>query len=195
MRFLQTWLTGYYSPAQLIERLKSGPAPQWGLLAQLIRGLLDSFLIYLPVALMGRVPPTPSNLSFIPTERYYYALVWLAPIALFAILLMQSAVIHVLLRLMNRPSDIDQIINITGMAALVVGAFLVPWDWAVFALGVADQYVLGISHIIISLWAIVIIVVGLRRILSVPIGLSIALSFLIFPIALPFSMMFMRSPF
>jgi hypothetical protein len=164
-------------------------------LAQLLRGILDSLLIYLPAYLMGRVPPTPSFLSFVPTDQYYLALVFLAPIVLLAILLMQSAIIHVALRLLGRHSDIDQILNIVGMAALVVGAVLIPWDWACFALGLADQYFLGISHLVISLWAVVIIVVGLRRILSVPLWLGIILSVLIIPIALPFAMMFMRSPF
>ncbi|NIN69799.1 MAG: hypothetical protein GTO63_34985, partial [Anaerolineae bacterium] len=125
---------------------------------------------------------------------YYYALVWMAPFVLLAQLLMGSAVVHVLLRLLGRRSDIDQILNINGMAALIVGAFLIPWDWAWIALGVADQYFLGITHLVISLWAIVIMVVGLRRLLSVPPLLSIVLSVITIPVALPFAVMFMRSP-
>lgn len=195
MSFVRVWLTGYLSPVRLSEQLKSKPAPQWGILAQLVRGILDSLLIYLPAYVMGRVPPTPSFLSFVPTEGYYLALVLMAPIVLLAILLMQSAIIHVALRLLGRHSDIDQILNIAGMAALIVGAVLIPWDWACFALGLTDQYFLGISHLLISLWAVAIIVVGLRRILSVPAWLGTALSILTIPAALPFAMMFMRSPF
>jgi hypothetical protein len=181
MSFLRAWLTGYFSPAQLIEQLRSKPAPQWGVFAQLLRGILDSLLVYLPVSLMGRVPPTPSFLPFIPTQRYYYALIWMAPLVLLAELLMGSVVIHVLLRLMGRHSDIDQILNIVGMSALVVGAALIPWD--------------GISHLVIDLWAVVIMVVGLRRILSVPPWLSIVLSIITILVQLPMAMMFMRSPF
>ncbi len=195
MSFLRTWLTGYFSPAKLIEHLRSKPAPQWGIFAQFLRGVLDSLLIYLPVALTGRVPPTPPYLSFVPTERYYFALIWMAPFVLLAELLLACVVIHVLLRLMGRHSDIDQIINIGGMSALIVGAILIPWDWAWFALGVADQYFLGISHLVISLWAVVIMAVGLRRILAVPLWLSIVLSIITIPVGLPFAMMFMRSPF
>jgi len=195
MSFLRAWLTGYYSPAQLIEHLRSKPAPHWGIFAQLLRGILDSLLLYLPASLMGRVPPTPSFLPFIPTQRYYYALIWMAPLVLLAELLMGSVVIHVLLRLMGRHSDIDQILNISGMSALVVGVVLIPWDWAWFALGVADQYFLGISHLVIDLWAVVIMVVGLRRILSVPPWLSIVLSIITILVQLPMAMMFMRSPF
>ena len=195
MSFLRAWFTGYYSPARLIEQLRSAPAPQWGILAQLLPGILDSLLVYLPASLMGRVPPTPSFLSFVPTERYYAALIWMGPFVLVAEMLMAAAVIHVLLRLMGRHSDIDQILNIEGMSALIVGSVLIPWDWASFALGVADQYFLGISHLIISLWAIAIMAVGLRRILSVPTWLAIVLSLLTIPVQLPMAMMFMRSPF
>jgi hypothetical protein len=116
-------------------------------------------------------------------------------VVLIAILLMGSAVIHVLLRLLGRHSDIDQILNINGMSALIVGAVLIPWDWACFALGVTDQYTLGISHLVISLWAVLIMAVGLQRMLSVPRGLSVVLSIIIIPAALPFAVMFMRSPF
>jgi len=119
----------------------------------------------------------------------------MAPLVLLAELLMGSVVIHVLLRLMGRHSDIDQILNISGMSALVVGVVLIPWDWAWFALGVADQYFLGISHLVIDLWAVVIMVVGLRRILSVPPWLSIVLSIITILVQLPMAMMFMRSPF
>jgi hypothetical protein len=195
MSFIRVWVTGYYSPTKLIEQLRSKPAPQWGIFASLLRGILDSLLVYLPVSLMGRVPPTPSYLSFVPTERYYFGLIWMAPIVLFVELLMGSVVIHVLLRLMGRHSDIDQIININGMSSLIVGAVLVLWDWVWFALGVANQYFLGISHLVIALWAVAIMAVGLRRILSVPLWLSIILSILIIPAGLPFAMMFMRSPF
>jgi hypothetical protein len=119
----------------------------------------------------------------------------MGPFVLIAEMLMGAVVIHVLLRLLGRRSDIDQIINIVGMSALIVGAVLIPWDWAWFALGGVDQYFLGISHLVISLWATVIIGVGLQRILSVPLWLGIALSIISIPVQLLFAMMFMRSPF
>jgi hypothetical protein len=57
-----------------------------------------------------------------------------------------------------------------------------------------NQYTLGFSHLAISLWAVVIVTIGLKRILGVPIWLGALLSFLGIPIALPFGIMFMRSP-
>ena len=194
MSFFRVWFLGYTNPAKMIEALRSKPAPHWGLLAQLVRALLDSFLLYLPLSLMGRVPPTPSHLSFLPTEQYYAALIWLGPIVLIAEQLMQAAVIHVVIRLTGRPSNFDQIVNIVGMSALVVGAFLLVWDWLWLASGGMDQYFLGYSHLVISLWAVLILVIGLRRILGIPVWLGILLSLLAVPVALPFAIMFMRSP-
>ena len=195
MSFIRLWLTGYVNPVRLVDELRSKPAPHWGLFAQLIRALLDSLLLYLPVALMGRIPPTPSNLSFVPTERYYSALVWLSPVVLMAQLMMIAAFIHIAIRLTGRRSDFDQIVNISGVAALVVGAFLVPWDWVWFLIGGVDQYFLGISHLVLDLYAMLIIVLGLKRSLGVPVWLATLLSLLTLPVALPFGIMFMRSPF
>lgn len=194
MGFFRLWVTGYYNPTKMIAELRSKPAPQWGFRAQFFRAALDSLLLYLPVALMGRMPPTPSSLSFIPTERYYWHLIWLSPLVLGTEWLLASAFIHLGLRLTRWRSDFDQILNIYGMAGLVVGAFLIVWDWAWFALGGVSQYFLGISHLAISLWAVVIAALGLKSILGVPIWLGALLSFLGIPIALPFGIMFMRSP-
>ncbi len=194
MSFVRLWFTGYYNPVGMIEQLRSRPAPQWGFYGMLLRAALDSLLLYLPCVLMGRIPPEPSNLSLLPTEQYYGHLIWLAPIVLAAVWLLTSAFIHVVLRLTGRPSEFDQILNITGMSAIVVGAFILLWDWTWVALGGVDQYYMGISHLIISLWAVVIEAIGLKRLLGVPIWLGAILSFLTIPIALPFGAMFMRSP-
>jgi len=80
------------------------------------------------------------------------------------------------------------------MATITVGAFLLVWDWASFAFGGANQYFLGMSHLVIALWGVVIGAVGLKRILDVPTWLAATLSFLSIPITLPLGIMFMRSP-
>lgn len=128
MSFIRLWCTGYYNPVKMIEELRSKPAPRWGFYGQLLRALLDSLLLYLPVALMGRIPPAPSNISFLPTGQYYWHLIWIAPIVLGAEWLLWSAFTHVVLRLAGRRSDFDQILNIVGMATIVVGAFILVWD-------------------------------------------------------------------
>lgn len=195
MSFVRLWLTGYVNPSRFIEELRSKPAPHWGFYGQLLRAVMDSLLVYLPLTLMGRIPPTPSNLSFIPTERYHGALIWLGPPVLIAELLLGVSFIHLVLRLLGRRSDFDKVFNIVGMAALVVGAVLIPWDWAWYAIGGVDQYFLGISHLVIDLWAILLTVLGLKRILGVPVWLGTALNILSISVSLPLAIMFMRSPF
>ena len=195
MNFVQVWFVGYANPVRLVEELRGKSAPQWGLYASLLRALMDSLLLYLPVFLMGRIPPTPSLLPFIPTEKYYGALIVLTPFVFLAQWLIGGAAVHVCLRLSKRPSDIDQILNIAGMATLVVGAFLGVWDWAWFFLGGMNQYLLGTSHLVIDLWWVVIFVVGLKRILGVPVWLGILLTILAFAADMPLAIMIMRSPF
>jgi hypothetical protein len=194
MSFVRVWFTGYYNPVKMIEALRSKPAPHWGFYGQLLRAVMDSLLLYLPVALMGRIPPAPSNLRLLPTEDYYWHLIWLSPLVLGAEWLLQGSFIHLVLRLARRRSDFDQILNIGGMVTLVVGAFILLWDWTWIALGGVDQYFLGFSHLAISLWVVALSTIGLKRILGVPAWLGALLSFLGIPIALPFGIMFMRSP-
>jgi hypothetical protein len=80
------------------------------------------------------------------------------------------------------------------MSALVVGSFILLWDWAWITIGGLDQYSLGFTHLAISLWGVAIGTVGLKRILGVPAWLGVLLNLLTFPIAVPFGIMFMRSP-
>jgi hypothetical protein len=194
MSFFRLWISGYYNPVKMVEQLRSKPAPQWGFYALLIRAAFVSFLLYLPIALTGRIPTTPSNISFLSTELYYWHLIWLSPIVLGTNWLLSSAFMHVVLKLTGRRSDYNQILNIVGMEAIVVGTFLIVWDWACIAHGSVGQYLLGITHLVLSLWGVAIVSIGLKRILNVPIWFGLILSFIHIPIALPFGIMFMRSP-
>jgi hypothetical protein len=195
MNFAQAWFIGYVNPRKFADVLKSKPAPHWGFYAQVLRSLMDSLLLFLPVALMKRQPPTSSYLTFIPTDQYYMALIWLTPFVFMAQWLLGAALVHVALRLARLPSDMDQILNLTGMAGLVIGAFLVVWDWFWFFVGGANQYFLGISHLIIDVWWFVIVVTGLKRICGVPTKYGILMSVLAFAAALPFAIIIMRAPF
>jgi hypothetical protein len=194
VEFLRLWATGYRSPARFIEALKHWPAPQTGALAQLIRVLLDGLVLYLPLALMGRQPSTPSSLSFLPTEDYYWHSVWLAPVVLLAQWLFLSAALHLLLRLFRQPSDIDQILNINGTLALVVGAVILAWDWIYVAAGWRSDVVLGISHLVILIWGMSITVLGYRRILGLRTGVAIGVTVLWVALGEPVGALFLRAP-
>ncbi len=194
MKFIRLLLAGYYDPRRFIDGHRSIPAPQWGFYATLIRALMNSLLLYLPLSLNGKAPSMPSFLPFIPTEKYYGALIFITPLVFFSLWLIDSAAIHLCLRLGKRPSDIDQILNITGTTALVVGAFIILWDWSWILLGGMTQYSLGISHLVIDIFWIFLYVTGLKRLLDVPIWLGILLALLTFVIDLPIAYLLMRAP-
>ncbi len=178
----------------MIDGLLKRRAPHCGFVAQLLRAALDSALLYLPLFLLGRVPPTPSYVSFLGTERYYLTLVWLSPLVLTSVWLFGGAFIHFVLRLSGRRSDVDQILNVTGMAALVVGSVLLVWDWIWIAVGGVDQIFLGITHLMIDVWAVVIIVTGMKKLFGTPNWLAILLAIGSILVSLPIAIMFMRSP-
>lgn len=192
--FLHAWMLGFISPSRFIAILMDKPAPRWGFVGQGLRALLDSLLLYLPLALMGRTPSTPSWLAFLPTEQYYAGAVILAPVFLICQWLLLSVGLHVTLRLLGRSGGIDQILNLTGMVALVVGSFILVWDWIYIALGLGDAALLGLSHLAIDIWAIALTVLGLKRMLVVPVPLGVALNILWLAIGVPLAMVFMRAP-
>jgi hypothetical protein len=194
MNYVKLWVTAYINPIKFADELRTKPAPSWGFFAALQRALMDSLLIYLPVYLSGRIPPTPSNLSFIPTDKYYGALIFLAPVVLLAIWLFSSSLIHIVLKLSIKRSDFDQILNISGFTNLIIGTVLVLWDGLWLIIGEMNQYTLGISHLVIDIWAIIISTIALKRILNVPILLGIIVNIIAIAGSLPFAIMFMRSP-
>jgi hypothetical protein len=101
---------------------------------------------------------------------------------------------HLVLRLAGRRSDFDTLLNLLGMAGLVVGAFLFLWDWLWLGLGGLDQVALGISHLVIDGWWFVLVVTGLKRLLGVPVGWGLVASFAAFAAGFPLAVVLMRSP-
>jgi hypothetical protein len=194
MNFFQLWIAGFTNPAKFVDEIKTKPAPRWGFYAQLLRGLMDSLLLYLPLFLMGKAPPTPSNISFIPTGQYYGALIFLAPIVFFVQWLLGAAWFHVALRWRKYPSDIDLILNLTGMATLISGTLLLLWDWFWLLCGGIDQNTLGITHLIIDGWWIMIVLIGLKKFFNTSLGFGVMIILVAFALVLPSAIMFMRSP-
>ena len=195
MNYFKLWFTAYINPRKFADELANKPAPKWGFFAALQRGLMDSLFTYLPVYLLGRIPPTPSNLSFISTENYYGALIIIAPIVLIFEWLISSSFIHVILKLSSKRSDFDQILNISGFLALSIGTVIILWDAFWLTVGGLNQYALGISHLILDIWAIIISTIALKRILDVPIWLGIVLNIIGVLVTFPLAIMFMRSPY
>jgi hypothetical protein len=116
--FLRAWIAGYYRPKTTIHILKGAPAPLWGFTAVIIRGLLDSLLLYLPLYLSGQQPSTPSALSFLSTSDYYAASVLFSSVFFLVQWLFLSALIHLIIRLAGKESNIDLVLNINGLVSL-----------------------------------------------------------------------------
>ncbi len=194
MEFVRAWAAGYYNPYEAIRRIADKPAPRWGFYAASLRGLMDSVFLYLPLAIKGEQPSVPSAVTFLPTADYYWASVFLMPLYLAALWLFLSSAIHLILRLAKKESSIDSILNITGFASLVVGAFLIPWDWICILLKWRDAVFLGVSHLVFVVWAVVIMTVGYNKLLRVPWGLAVALNVVWVGGSVPISMVFVRPP-
>lgn len=194
MEFFRLWMYGYSRPRALVDGLLTKRRYWWGIGAQTLRATLDSLLEYLPVALAGRVPPTPPVLP-IASERYYWFLVFAGPLIILAETLFGAVLIHGILRVLGRRSDLGVIANLLGMSALVVGPVIIVWDWAWFAIGFYDQYFLGITHLVLVMWSVFIVSVGLKRGFDVPIPLGVALNFVGIAAALTLAVPLMRSPF
>lgn len=105
-----------------------------------------------------------------------------------------SAVLDVILRLVSLSSDIDQILNITGIVALVVGTVLILWDWLWVLMGWQNVVLLGVSHLVIVLWAVSITTLGCKRIPGVPVWLGVLLNLLWVLLGEPLGAIFMRAP-
>lgn len=194
MNFFQTWITGYYNPGKLAGELSFKKAPHWGIYATGIRGLLNSLFLYLPLVFMGKEPTSPSWLTFLPTTDYYIASVFFVPFFFYFIWLFLSAFIHLIIRLLGQTSNIDQILNITGFNSLVVGAFILVWDWIWILTGSHNPVLLGISHLIIDTWYIIITTICFVRILKIKTITAVLLNLLWIATAVPFAMLFMRAP-
>lgn len=194
MEFLRLWWFGYTRPSAFVDGIMAGRGWLLGFAGQGVRVALDSLFEYLPVALMGWVPPAPPVIP-IPANGYYWFLVFAAPTIIFAEMLLGSVAAHGILRALHRESDLGFLVNVSGMTALVVGAVIVVWDWTWFALGFHDQVFLGITHLVLDGWAIYLSVLAMRRRLGVPVTLGIGLNIVGMVVALSLAVPFMRSPF
>lgn len=194
MEFLRLWWHGYTSPSRFVDGVITKPGWLLGFAGQGLRVALDSLLEYLPVALMGHFPPT-APLVPIPADRYYWFMVFAAPTIIFAEMLLGSVAVHGILLALRRESDLGFLVNISGMTALVVGAVIVVWDWAWFAVGFDNQYFLGITHLLLDGWGIYLSVLAMKRRLNVPVPLGIGLNIVGIAAALALAIPFMRSPF
>jgi hypothetical protein len=87
-----------------------------------------------------------------------------------------GSIAHLALRLAGSQSDVDQILNIVGMAMLIPMPVLWLWDWTVIALDAYRVATMAPSHALVQLWETALGAVGFRRILGLGSATAIALA-------------------
>lgn len=192
MNFVQVWLSGLINPIRSLDELKGKPAPQWGLLAVLIRFIPTSLIVTLPLFLLGREPFTPSSLTFLTTQNYYMAQVVFLPIFGVTIWLLMSAFAHVVLRLAGKGSDFDQVLNIVGVGMLIPIPVVWAWDVTMIALNLYQLPVMAVSHALFQLWEASIEAVGFVRLLRLGIVPAIGVALVINALYIALAMIFIR---
>jgi hypothetical protein len=71
---------------------------------------------------------------------------------------------------------------------------MVVWDWAWIATGWHHEVLLGLSHMVLVIWAALITVPGLKRILDEPVWLGVVLNVVWLAAGWPLGAIVMRSP-
>lgn len=145
---------------------RSGP-PRVGLVAVLVRFLVQDLAQTLPLALLGRRPFRPARVPVRPEHHYRAQLVLLPPFGLAAWLLMSGAA-HVLLRGAGSPSDLRRVLDVVGVGMVVP---MPPLWCADAALIAADRFgmpALGFVNVPVQVWETALFGVGLHTVLGVP---------------------------
>lgn len=176
MGFMRTWFTGLVHPAKAMDSLKSRPGPFWGLRAVLIRFIGTSLFVALPLALLDRMPFQPSYLTFIGEQVYYRALVLFFPVFGLVTWLLMSSTGHLLLRLADQDADFDRLANVVGMSMLIPIPVILVWDFVMVVSGLYGLVTMAVSHVLFQIWETVLGVIGLRRVLGIESGISIAVA-------------------
>ena len=166
VEFLRVWLTGIVKPGQAMEALRSQPAPLWGLVAVLVRFILTSLFVALPLALLERTPFQPPYLAFIPEERYYLVLIFAFPLFGVVTWLLMSGCAHLLLRLSSHHTNLDQVANIVGMSMLIPVPIVLAWDLIMILAGTYQLATMAPSHSLFQVWETMQGILGFKRVLG-----------------------------
>jgi hypothetical protein len=193
MKILKAWIYGFYNPSRFISVIRDENKPFLGFQAVLIRSLLNSLLLFLPLHLMGRQPSMPSWLTFIGEADYFLFLTIATPYVFVVMWLFLSGVIYLIVSAIG-DFRFNHILNIFGVVSLVVGSALVIWDWIWVAVDFHNYMVLGITHLLFDIWAIWLSVISMKKIMGLGYGLGILLNLLWIILSFPIAMLIMRAP-
>ena len=166
MDFLKVWFTGIVNPGKAMDALRTRPAPLWGLVAVVVRFVLTSLVVALPLALLGRTPFQAPYLSLIPEERYYLVLVFAFPLFGLVTWLLMSGCAHLLLHLSSHHADFGQVANIVGLSMVIPVPIILAWDLIMILAGTYRLATMAPSHSLFQVWETVLGTVGFKRVLG-----------------------------
>jgi hypothetical protein len=112
---------------------------------------------------MNYRPFVPPYLSILPEENYYIYEVFFLPLFGVGAWLLSSGVIHLILRISNRVSRIDWIMNVIGFSLLVVMPVVWLFDWMGIAFSFYGANFTIPLHAGISLWEVGLLAIGFNR--------------------------------
>jgi hypothetical protein len=192
VNFFKIWWMSITRPAQMTEELRAKPAPLYGFIMVLIRFVITSLTSLLALYFLHRIPFAPSRLAFLPTEEYYRAEIFFLPLWGIGIWLLMGGLGHLSMKLLRKPGNYDQALNIIGMGMLTPMPLLWLWDWLAIALNIYGVLTQAISHSIAQLWEATVQTIGFKKILGLGLPTAALIAVLINALYISLAMMFIR---
>ncbi len=189
MNFFKVWFLGIIKPSHAFNELRKKPASNWGFWAILISFLGTSITTILALHLLGRRPFEHSYLNFLSDRNYYVAEMIFLPIFGFAIWILTSGIVHLVLCLVG---NFDQILNVVGMGMLIIMPAVWLWDWSMIGLNRYQMDMMAISHSVFATWGIMLYSMGFKKILGIRTLPAIGLALIIPGVYIPLAMIFIR---
>jgi hypothetical protein len=177
--FLRIWFLAIIHPDPAFSRLEEKPAPLWGFVSILVRFIGTALTSILALHLLDRRPFVPSYLSFLDEADYYRAEIFFLPLFGVGAWLLSSALIHLVLRISGRESDVDWIMNVIGFSLLVVMPLVWLLDWTGIALGFYGATFTVPIHGAVSVWEVVLMGMGFKRMGGLSWAGGLALGFVV----------------
>jgi hypothetical protein len=162
--FTNLWFLAMVRPREAFDLLLEVPAPKWGLYSTLVRFVGTALTSILALYLLNRRPFIPPYITFLDEAEYYRAEIFFLPLFGIAVWLLSSALIHLILRLSQIDSKIDWVMNVIGFSLLVVMPVVWLVDWATIATEVYGASFTIPIHAAVSIWEVVLMAMGFRRI-------------------------------
>ncbi|MGD2206807.1 MAG: YIP1 family protein [Anaerolineae bacterium] len=163
IEFIRVWFIGIGHPVRAFHVLEEKPAPLWGLVSILTRFVGTSLTSILALQMLNFKPFIPSYLTFLADSNYYRAEIFFLPVFGIGAWLLSSGLIHLILRISGRESNIDWIMNVIGFSLLVVIPVVWLLDWTGIAFGFYGAAVTIPIHAGISIWEVVLMGIGFKR--------------------------------